>query len=533
MIKLSSRADQRVSQSNFKELIVLAVYRQGSSGDDVKALQTQLKNAGFDPGGIDGIYGKNTAAAVLAYQKANNLTPDSVAGPQTLGSLTKTTQSAAPASVASKIASEEYQWGPLDPAYKNAIQTGTESSYLKGLDALVQKPASNKSKSSGTNLSGLSNINFGTPSTPAVYKDPYADKINALLDKYLSMDNFSYDPSKDAGLEAAQGDAMAAVDRNAARRGMIYSDSNKSQLGKSALSLIPQFEQAAFSKYQSGLGNILNQLQELQGMSTTGYNRNRDLIDDTRYNTELQMTQADKAKQDYLSTIGQFAENYQLEYNKVRDDGDPSNDWQLPFIQTARQDKIAGLNTAKTKAEQEAYERDMEAKKFGLDERQTNAQIENLRADNARQASAAAEKKASTDAFSSATPEQLNYFNNAFTYLLEQNGRDGYKAYQQLLRESKDYNASMGPKLYNELGKQLQAYGKSQGTPTSINNSTVSSVDDLSAIIKTRFVIPATSDTPQEIDYQGIADYLDSLNASGVDTKITDDLARRWGLNIN
>ena len=65
----------------------MAIYKIGSSGDDVKKLQTQLKAAGFDPGGIDGIYGNKTAAAVTAYQKANNLTIDGIAGNQTLGSL--------------------------------------------------------------------------------------------------------------------------------------------------------------------------------------------------------------------------------------------------------------------------------------------------------------------------------------------------------------------------------------------------------------------------------------------------------------
>ena len=65
----------------------MATYKIGSSGDEVKKIQTQLKAAGYDPGGIDGIYGKNTAAAVTAYQKANNLTADGLAGNQTLGKL--------------------------------------------------------------------------------------------------------------------------------------------------------------------------------------------------------------------------------------------------------------------------------------------------------------------------------------------------------------------------------------------------------------------------------------------------------------
>jgi len=48
-----------------------------------------------------------------------------------------------------------------------------------------------------------------------------------------------------------------------------------------------------------------------------------------------------QAKADYLATIGQFYGDYQAEINRVKNDGDPSNDWQLPFLQQARQEKIA------------------------------------------------------------------------------------------------------------------------------------------------------------------------------------------------
>ncbi|MCA9752980.1 MAG: peptidoglycan-binding protein [Gemmatimonadetes bacterium] len=43
------------------------------TGGFVSRLQTSLKNAGFDPGPIDGIYGSQTQAAVRAYQSKNGL----------------------------------------------------------------------------------------------------------------------------------------------------------------------------------------------------------------------------------------------------------------------------------------------------------------------------------------------------------------------------------------------------------------------------------------------------------------------------
>ena len=55
---------------------------------DVTRAQELLKKAGFDPGPIDGRWGSKTAAAVVAYQKANPpLVVDGLLGQQTLESL--------------------------------------------------------------------------------------------------------------------------------------------------------------------------------------------------------------------------------------------------------------------------------------------------------------------------------------------------------------------------------------------------------------------------------------------------------------
>jgi hypothetical protein len=59
----------------------------GSRGQLVVLLQQALSNAGFDPGGIDGVFGHQTANAVAQYQAANGLSVDGVAGGQTLDSL--------------------------------------------------------------------------------------------------------------------------------------------------------------------------------------------------------------------------------------------------------------------------------------------------------------------------------------------------------------------------------------------------------------------------------------------------------------
>jgi cytoskeletal protein RodZ len=61
--------------------------RPGDSGDNVVALQEALAQAGYDPGAVDGDYGPATSQAVAAFQTAEGLTVDGIAGPETLAAL--------------------------------------------------------------------------------------------------------------------------------------------------------------------------------------------------------------------------------------------------------------------------------------------------------------------------------------------------------------------------------------------------------------------------------------------------------------
>ena len=54
-----------------------------SRGSDVTRLQEALTRRGFNPQGVDGAFGRNTRAAVMAFQRANGLEVDGVVGPNT------------------------------------------------------------------------------------------------------------------------------------------------------------------------------------------------------------------------------------------------------------------------------------------------------------------------------------------------------------------------------------------------------------------------------------------------------------------
>jgi len=65
----------------------LYLHTQMFRGDDVSDLQLHLGNLGFDAGKIDGIFGPDTAAAVVDFQRNVGLATDGIAGPQTLRGL--------------------------------------------------------------------------------------------------------------------------------------------------------------------------------------------------------------------------------------------------------------------------------------------------------------------------------------------------------------------------------------------------------------------------------------------------------------
>ena len=60
---------------------------KGSTGSEVKDLQTKLKKLGYYDAYVDGDYGDTTVAAVRAFQKKYNLTADGIAGKETLKKL--------------------------------------------------------------------------------------------------------------------------------------------------------------------------------------------------------------------------------------------------------------------------------------------------------------------------------------------------------------------------------------------------------------------------------------------------------------
>ena len=85
---------------------VNATLQVGSRGTDVKNLQTRLKELGYLTGSADGVFGTATETAVKAFQKANSLTSDGVAGPKTLNRINSSSAVAASGSSSSTVTND-------------------------------------------------------------------------------------------------------------------------------------------------------------------------------------------------------------------------------------------------------------------------------------------------------------------------------------------------------------------------------------------------------------------------------------------
>ncbi len=105
------------------------VLRLGSSGDEVRELQTALRQLGLDVGeSIDGRFGVATRKAVQNFQRANGLDADGIAGQRTLAMIIEKAniaEAASPVADARAPAASATPSGKLDPTER-----------LQALDAL-------------------------------------------------------------------------------------------------------------------------------------------------------------------------------------------------------------------------------------------------------------------------------------------------------------------------------------------------------------------------------------------------------------
>jgi hypothetical protein len=212
--------------------------------------------------------------------------------------------------------------------------------------------------------------------------NPLIVALKAKIQQQIAQRKQQTQPLRNQSEVTKAQDLRAILERNANRGdrgGMGRQDLLQSQVaGENRLNAIDLQEQNDISNIETeGIvqegqieANALRQAIEDQRYNDDiAYRNSRDSVADNRYNTDLALKLSDidynrnltedntdynrlqdtKAEventnaskiRDLLATIGQYDNNIQARINEIKNDGDSSNDWELPYYATRRQEKI-------------------------------------------------------------------------------------------------------------------------------------------------------------------------------------------------
>jgi peptidoglycan hydrolase-like protein with peptidoglycan-binding domain len=261
----------------------------GSYGDDVKKLQAALNACGYGLD-VDGGYGTKTRAAVVDYQKKNNLQVDGTVGNET--------------------------WGSLANNQKNSVSTtyGSSKSVLAGV-----------SEETANTLAGLEQGRIPSDETTAAQanyvsvldekpKDFTSSYQEQLAQLYAEMENrepFSYDPEADTtyrqyrdtyvrqgrtAMEDTSGKAAALTGGYASSYAQTAGQQTYQSYLQQLYDLIPDLQQNAEQRYAAAGEAIQDRYQLLQGQEKTEYDRWRDTVSDWQDEADRAQKTATAAK---------------------------------------------------------------------------------------------------------------------------------------------------------------------------------------------------------------------------------------------
>ena len=195
---------------------------KGSTGSDVKELQTKLKKLGYYDAYVDGDYGDTTVAAVKAFQKKYNLTADGIAGKETLKK--------------------------LDSAYKNADSAKDVDSLRMGDSGSAVKDLQTKLKKLGY-YDGTVDSTFGSGTYAAV--KAFQKKYNLTADGVAGSEtlkkldsaykNANSDKDDDSLRKGATGSAVKDLQTKLKKLG-FYNASIDGDYGDTTVAAVKAFQ---------------------------------------------------------------------------------------------------------------------------------------------------------------------------------------------------------------------------------------------------------------------------------------------------
>lgn len=114
------------------------------------------------------------------------------------------------------------------------------------------------------------------PDYNSILSSDINDQIKQLL--ALQKQGYTFDPTTDAALKAAQTQSMNRVKQDMASRGRLSSSLTDTQMQQAAQGLIPQYQQLADQRTSNQFNNTLQSLSAIQGLDNTAYGRYRDNV---------------------------------------------------------------------------------------------------------------------------------------------------------------------------------------------------------------------------------------------------------------
>ena len=289
------------------------ILQKGSQGDDVKEVQSLLRNLGYDVR-TTGVYDDNTVEMVKRYQESIGLAEDGIAGNKTLSALTN-----------GKGLSNTVNTPPTytAPTYK---ESDVVTSAKNALDAqLANRPG---------------------------YTSQWQTQLNDTINKILNREKFSYDLNGDALYQQykdkyiqqgklAMGDAIGQASAMTGGYGNSYAQSVGQQAYQAQLQnlndIVPELYQMAYDRYNQEGDDLYKQYSMLGAEEDRDYGKYRDKMSDYFTNRDY-LTDRYYSERDF--DYSKYIDNRDFGYDSYRD-AVSDYQWDTSFEYQKDRDEIA------------------------------------------------------------------------------------------------------------------------------------------------------------------------------------------------
>jgi hypothetical protein len=226
----------------------------------------------------------------------------------------------------------------LQPQY-DALYQAQQDAAIAGLRSAAEASEGNLTKAFNSSLSGLDTAQSGIRDTF------YGKRNEAAAQNDIGAMNFAqYMASR--GIKGSAG-GMPEIYRNAGLQNNLGRLNTAEAQENSA---IDRQRSLTNSNYQTDIATLFNKLES--DITATGAEFDAQALEtkigELRAAADRAAAQTAADKNSWLDTMGRFSGDYQAEINSVKGDGDISNDWQIPYLEAGRVDKLNALAQQQT-----------------------------------------------------------------------------------------------------------------------------------------------------------------------------------------